>query len=130
MLFRVRGHKQFPAKLVHWQGAVCAILTFDQQATDDLGVAVAVPHLAHVAAGVAGLAALDQQARHALPEAAVRLQGAVVLQPAVFRGGVACRLAGELHPMAGHDLPTLKAIQDHWLGVRGICLGEAEGKIS
>ena len=97
------------------------VLTFDQQPAKHLGVPVAVPHLTYVAAGIAGLRALDQQARQALPEAAVWLQGAAVLQPAVLRRRVARRLAGQLHPMAGQDLPLLEAIQDHRLCVGGIC---------
>lgn len=95
-------------------------LTFDIQAPYDLGVAVTVPHFADVRPGVAGLRALDQQPRDGLPEAAVGLQGAVVLQPAVFGHGVARGLAGQLHPMINHHLSVVKAVQDAWLSIGGV----------
>lgn len=100
-----------------WRRSSDCSLTFHQQAPDDLGVAVAVPHLTHVGAGVGGPRALDHQARHALPEAGVRFQGAVVFQPAVLGGWVPWCLAGKLHPVGSHDLTPVKAIQDHRLGV-------------
>lgn len=64
-------------------------LTFDIQAPHDLSVAVTVPHFAHIRPRVAGLRALYQQPCDGLTEAAIRLQRAVVLQPAVFGHGVA-----------------------------------------
>lgn len=47
------------------------IYTFYREATYDLCISIAVPHLTHVAAGVTGLGSLDQQARHALTETGV-----------------------------------------------------------
>jgi len=86
----------------------------------DLSVAVAVPHLAHVGARVAGLGALDQQARGGLAEAAVGLQRAVVLQPAVLGRREAGRLARQLHAARRHHLAPLEAVQDVGGGVGGV----------
>lgn len=79
---------------------------------DDLGIAVAVPHLARVAAGVARPGVLDQKPGDGLPEPAVRLQRDVVLQPAVLGSRVSRGFAGQLHPLGGLGLPVLKAIKN------------------
>lgn len=96
------------------------ILTSDVEASNDFGVAVAVPHFADVGPGVGGLDALHQQPRDGLPEAAVGLQGAVVLEPAVLGHGVARGLAGQLHPVINHHLSPVKAVQDAWLSIGGV----------
>ncbi len=64
-------------------------LTFDIQAAHDLSVAITVPHFTNVRPRVTGLCALYQQPCDGLAEATVRLQRAVVLQPAVFGRWVA-----------------------------------------
>lgn len=73
----------------HHSSLYSHILTSDVEASHDFGVAVAVPHFADVGSGVGGLDALHQQPRDGLPEAAVGLQGAVVLEPAVLGHRVA-----------------------------------------
>lgn len=95
-------------------------LTFYIQTPHDLSVAITVPHFTNVRPRVTGLRALYQQPCDGLAEAAVRLQRAVVLQPAVFWSWVAWRLTGQLHPMINHHLSVVKAIQDAWLSIGGV----------
>lgn len=95
-------------------------LTLDIQTPHDLSVAITVPHFTHVRPRVTGLCALYQQPCDGLAEATVRLQRAVVLQPAVFGCWVAYSLAGQLHPMINHHLSVVKAIQDAWLSIGGV----------
>lgn len=98
----------------------CKRLTFDIQSAHDLCVAITVPHFTHVGPGVAGLHVLYQQPRDGLAIAHVRLQGAVVLQPAVFGRGVARGLTGKLHSVINHHLSVVKAVQDAWLSIGGV----------
>lgn len=95
-------------------------LTFNIQPPHDLSVAVTVPHFTNIRPGVARLGALYQQPCDGLAKSTVRLQRAVVLQPAVFGRWKAWSLTGQLHSMINHHLSVVKPIQDAWLSIGGV----------